>query len=61
MPVNVIVRLPHPRRGDNPGQEMFFAPSADKQIRNNDIECSNRLPSLSTLKPKGLSHNKTKW
>ena len=24
-------RLPHPRSGDSQGQEMFLAPSADKQ------------------------------
>ena len=27
---NVIVRLPHSRRGDSRGQEIFLAPSADK-------------------------------
>ena len=31
LPVNVIVRLPHPRSGDSQGQETFLAPSADKQ------------------------------
>ena len=36
---NTIVRLPHPRSGDSQSQETFFAPSADKQIRNNDTEC----------------------
>ena len=34
LPVNDIVRLPHPQSGDSQGQEMFLAPSADKQIRN---------------------------
>ena len=29
-------RLPHPRSGDSQGQEMFLAPSADKQTRNYD-------------------------
>ena len=29
LPVNAIVRLPHPRNGDSQGQEMFLAPSAD--------------------------------
>ena len=38
IPVNAIVRLPHPRRGDSRGQEMFLAPSADKQNRNCDTE-----------------------
>ena len=31
LPVNNIVRLPHPRSGDSQGQETFLAPSADKQ------------------------------
>ena len=31
LPVNVIVRLPHPRSGDSQGQETFLALSADKQ------------------------------
>ena len=34
LPVNVIVRLSHPRRGDSQGQETFLEPSGDKQIRN---------------------------
>ena len=29
LPVNVIVRLPHPQGGDSQDQEMFLAPSAD--------------------------------
>ena len=61
LPVDVIVRLPHPRSGDSQGQEMFLAPSTDKQTRNYDIECSNHHPSLSTLRPKGLSRSKIKW
>ena len=61
LPVNVIVRLPHPRSGDSQGQETFLAPSADKQTRNYDTECSNHHPSLSTLRPKGLSRSKMKW
>ena len=61
LPVNVIVRLPHPRSGNSQGQEMFLAPSADKQTRNYDTECSNHHPSLSTLRPKGLSRSKMKW
>ena len=28
LPVDVIVRLPHPRCGDSQGQETFLAPSA---------------------------------
>ena len=53
LPVNAIVRLPHPRSGDSQGQEMFLAPSADKQTRNYDTECSNHHPSQSTRRPKG--------
>ena len=30
LPINAIVRLPHPRGGDSQGQETFLAPSADK-------------------------------
>ena len=36
-----VVRLPHPWSGDSQGQETFLAPSADKQTRNYDTECSN--------------------
>ena len=61
LPVNAILRLPHPRSGDSQGQETFLAPSTDKQTRNYDIECSNHHPSLSTLRPKGLSRSKVKW
>ena len=61
LPVDVIVRLPHPCSGDSQGQETFLVPSADKQTRNYDIECSNHHPFLSTLRPKGLSHSKMKW
>ena len=61
LPVNAIVRLPHPRSGDSQGQETFLAPSADKQTHNYDTECSNHHPSLSTLRPKGLSRSMTKW
>ena len=38
--VNVIVRLPHPRSGERQDQETFLAPSANKQARNYDTECS---------------------
>ena len=61
LPVNAIVRLPHPRNGDSQGQETFLAPSGDKQTRNYDTECSNHHPSLSTLRRKGLSRSKMKW
>ena len=37
LPVNAVVRLPHPQSGDSLGQEMFSAPSADKQTRDYDI------------------------
>ena len=61
LPMDVIVRLPHPQSGDSQGQETFLAPSADKQARNYDIECSNHHRSLSTLRSKGLSRSKIKW
>ena len=61
LPVDVTVRLPHPRSGDSQKQETFLAPSADKQPCNYDIECSNHHPSLSTLRPKSLSRTKMKW
>ena len=38
-PVNVIVRLPHPRSADSQGQETFLAPSADKQTCSYETEC----------------------
>ena len=61
LPVNAIVRLPHPRSGDSQGQETLLAPSADKQTRNYDTECSNHHPSQSTRTPKGLSRHMMKW
>ena len=61
LPVDVLVRLPHPRNGNSQGQKTFLAPSADKQIGNYDIDCSNHHPSLSTLIPKGLKCSKMKW
>ena len=61
LPMDVIFRLPHPRSGHSHGQETFSAPSADKETRNYDIECSNHHPSLSTLRPKGLSRSKMQW
>ena len=39
LPVNVTVRLPHPRSGDSQGQETFLATSSDKQTRNYDTKC----------------------
>ena len=59
--VNVIVKLPHPRSADSKGQETFLAPSADKQTRNYDTECSNHHLPLSILSSKGLSRSKMKW
>ena len=61
LPMDLIVRLPHPWSGDSQSQETVLALSAEKQIRNFDIECSNHHPSLSTLRPKGLSRSKIKW
>ena len=60
LPVDLIVTLPHPWSGDSQNQETLIAPSAGKQTRNYDIECSNHHPSLSTLRPKGLTHSKIK-
>ena len=61
LPVNAIVRLPHPWSGDSQGQQTFLALSADKQTRNYDTECSNHHSSLSTLTSKGLSRRNMKW
>ena len=60
LPMDVIVRLPHPWSGNSHCQETFLAPSADRETRNSDTEW-NHLPSLSTKKPKGLSRSKMKW
>ena len=60
LPVNVTARLPHLRSGDRQGPETFLAPSADKQTRNYDIECSNYHPFLSTLRSKGFGRSKIK-
>ena len=59
--VDVIVRLPQPPSGDSQCKQTFLPPSHDKKTRNYDRECSNHHPSLSTLRPKGLSHSKIKW
>ena len=61
LPVNAIVRLSHPRNKDSQGQETFLAPSADKQSRNYDTNCSYHHPSLSILRSKGLTRCKMKW
>ena len=61
LPVNAIVRLPHPRSGDSQGQETFLAPSADKQTCNYDTKCSNQHPSLTIQRLKGLSCSMMKW
>ena len=61
LPVNVIVKLLLPRSGDSQGQEVFLAPSADKQTRNYDTECSDHHLPLSILRSKGLSRSKMKW
>ena len=61
LPVDVIVRLPHSRSGDSQGQETFLAPSAGKPTPNYNIECSNHHPSLSNLRPNGLSRSKMNW
>ena len=44
----------YPWSGDSQGQEMFLAPSGDKQTCNYHKECSNHHPSLSTLRSKGI-------
>ena len=57
LPVNAIVKIPQARlsrSGDSQGKETFLAPSADRETRNHDIECSNHRHSLSTLKVKGI-------
>ena len=61
LPANVIVRLPHPWSGDSQGQEMFLAPSADKQTHSYDTECSNHHLPLLILRSMGLSCSKIKW
>ena len=61
LPVNAIVRLPHPRSVDSQGQETFLAPPTDNQTRNYDPDCSNHHPSISTLRSKGPGRSKIKW
>ena len=59
--IYTYIYIPHPWGRDSQGQEMFLAPSADKQTCNYDSECLNHHPSLSTLRPKGLSRSMMKW
>ena len=61
LPVNAIVRLPHPQSGDRQIRETFLAPSTDKQTRNCETECSNHHTSLTILRSKGLNCIKMKW
>ena len=53
LPVNAIIRLPHPRSGNNQGQETFSASSADNQTRNYDTKSSDH-PFLINTKFKGI-------
>ena len=48
LPVNNIVRLPHPLSGDSEGQKTWLAPSADMKTHNYDTR---------VLKPPPLSIN----
>ena len=43
LPVNVIVRLPHPRSGDSHSQETFLAPSADVYMVNTTMALSQLM------------------
>ena len=57
-------RLPHPQSRDSQGQEMFLAPSADKQIHITVKQSAQTTisPALSMLRSKGLSScSKMKW
>ena len=54
LPVNAIVRLPHPQSGDSQGQETFLAPSADKQTRNYDTRVLKPLSLPINPKIKGI-------
>ena len=59
--VNVIVRLPHRRRGDSQGLQFFLALPADKQIRYYGTGWSNHHPSPSNRISKGLNHSMIIW
>ena len=62
LPVNTIVRLPHPRSGDSQGQETFLATSASK-LATMTLSAQTTIShlSLSILGSKGLSRSKMKW
>ena len=47
LPRNVIARPPHLQSGDSHDQEIFLAPSVDKQTHNYDIEYSGHYLSQS--------------
>ena len=53
--------LPHLRSLDSQGEETFLAPSADKKTHNHNKQSSNHHPSLSILRPRGLSRRKIKY
>ena len=59
--MNVRVTQPYPQSRDSQGKDTVLASSAGKKTCNYDTECSNRHPSLSTLKPKGQGLSKMKW
>ena len=46
IPVNTVVRLPHPWSKDSQGQEMFLEPSVNKQIHNYGTQRVLKSPSL---------------
>ena len=58
---DAIIRLPHPRSDNRQDQETFLAPSADKQNRNHNTECSNHHLPQSTLRSNRLRRSKLKW
>ena len=51
LPTNIIARPPHPESGYSHDQEIFLAPSVDKQTHNYDIEYSGHFLSQS---PRGI-------
>ena len=54
LPVNTIVRLPHPQSEDSQGQETFLASSADKQTHNYDTRVLKPLTLPINPKVKGI-------
>ena len=54
LPVNAIVRLLHPWSGDSQSQEMFLAPSVDKQTHNFDTRVLKTLSLPINPKAKGM-------